>query len=75
MLSSKSESGFTLQTGVDTATSLIINQLEGMSEKPIIFICHSLGGIIVKRVSLYYECTLENIVNLPELYNAGTRIL
>lgn len=25
-------------------------QLEGAPERPIIFICHSLGGIIVKRV-------------------------
>jgi hypothetical protein len=25
-------------------------QLEGAAERPIIFLCHSLGGIIVKRV-------------------------
>lgn len=28
-------------------------QLEGAIERPIIFLCHSLGGIIVKRVRLY----------------------
>lgn len=27
-------------------------QLAGMTQNPIIFICHSLGGIVVKRVSL-----------------------
>ena len=26
-------------------------ELEGTSERPIIFLCHSLGGIIVKRVN------------------------
>jgi predicted alpha/beta hydrolase family esterase len=26
------------------------HQLSGTADKPIIFLCHSLGGIIVKRV-------------------------
>jgi hypothetical protein len=38
-------------------TSLIISQME--PNRPLVFICHSLGGIIVKQVSFFYRVRVK----------------
>lgn len=37
------------------STQLIVTQLRKATERPIIFVAHSLGGLVVKRVSLQFS--------------------
>lgn len=51
-------------------------QLEGATERPIIFLCHSLGGIIVKRGLAYSESrTASKIAHLHSIYTCTYAIL
>lgn len=50
-------------------TRLIVEQIRKMTERPIVFIAHMLGGLVVKRVSVlirrYTGIALANIFLLP----------
>ncbi|KAJ2987280.1 hypothetical protein NUW58_g4596 [Xylaria curta] len=51
-------------------------ELEGATERPIIFICHSLGGIIVKRALVYSASrTSHHIRHLHSIYVSTYGIL
>ena len=50
--------------------------LAGVSERPIIFICHSLGGIIVKRALAYSESRkTKGIEHLHSIYVSTFAVL
>jgi hypothetical protein len=50
--------------------------LEGCSHRPIIFICHGLGGILVKKALAYSSTrTSKNVVHLHSIFTSTFAIL
>lgn len=56
-------------------TSILV-QIKNCSERPIIFVCHSLGGLVVKRALIYSRSlTNEKVEHLRSIYVSTYGIL